>query len=35
MAVMSKCPDCKGDGTMPDGSKCKGCDGYGVVIKDT
>ena len=33
MAVMTQCPDCKGTGTMPDGSTCDGCKGAGIQIK--
>lgn len=33
MAVLSKCPDCKGKGTMPDGKTCTDCGGSGMKIK--
>jgi DnaJ-class molecular chaperone len=31
--VMSRCPDCKGAGTMPDGKPCGTCDGTGMIVK--
>jgi DnaJ-class molecular chaperone len=31
--TMTRCPDCNGTGTMPDGKTCPGCDGDGMIIK--
>jgi len=33
MDIMTRCPDCKGKGTKPDGATCPDCKGAGMIVK--